>query len=314
MDFVAIDFEKANDDSASGCQIGLARVRNGVIVETFESILRPHEAHQRLGAWQLGNLSLTPNDLISAPTIAEVLNEIVSFIGQDYLVAHQASTDLNIFKKSLESWGLNMPEFRVICSLNFSRAVIPERPHGLASLCERLGIPLTNHHDAIDDALACANLMIHLIQKDMDSNLDSLHSRFGYSLKQKKLSNEFYNSKLSVGRDIFYSNLNDIHEFFKQSPSELEFDKFPLAGQSVSTIRGFFDLDINKLSEWVEAVGGHLVDFDIDKPSDLVLQGNKPSVNDQEKKLQTLAIVKLGKSAINEEKFAKLIVESLADN
>jgi hypothetical protein len=206
-----------------------------------------------------------------------------------------------------------MPEFLVICSLSFSRSLVAERPHGLAQLCERFGIALSNHHDALDDAMACANLMVRLIRLGTEQDLEKLHRRFSYSLEKKNHSSSFFSAKLKLDRDLFYSNLNDIHEFFKQDPSELEFSRFPLAGQSVSTIRGFYDLDLNKLSAWVEAVGGTLVDFDIDNPSNLVLQGNKPALSDVEKRMQTLALVKLGRIAINEEKFAKLIIESLAE-
>ena len=313
MDFVAMDFEKANDESASGCQVGLARVRNGSIVDTFESVIRPPDDHLRLGGWQQANLGLTIEDLKSAPTMAELLSEVESFIGQDVLVAHQASTDVSIFRRSTEAWGVALPKFQVICSLNFSRALISERPHGLATLCERFGIPLPNHHSAIDDAVACANLMLELLELSEQKDFKSLHEKFGYSFERSSKANYFTNSKLQEDRDAFYSNLSEIHEFFRQDPTELEFVRFPLAGQTISTIRGFFDLDFNELSSWVEAIGGVLVDFDFENPSDFILQGNRPGTTEVEKRFQTLAIVKFGKSAMNEAKFAQLLVECLSE-
>ena len=75
----------------------------------------------------------------------------------------------------------------------------------------------------------------------------------------------------------------------------------------------FFDLDFNELSSWVEAIGGVLVDFDFENPSDFILQGNRPGTTEVEKRLQTLAIVKFRKSAMNEAKFAQRLVECLSE-
>ena len=314
MDFVAIDFEKANDESASGCQIGLARVRNGAIVETFESIIRPPDNHLWLGGWQLANLNITIEDIEAAPTMPELIDNIYSFIGQDYLVTHQASTDVSIFRRSLEAWGLEFPDLDVICSLNFSKSIIAERPHGLAALCERFGISLPRHHSAIDDAVACANLMIYLVSQIDQIDFKTLHQEYGYSPNKRSHKNHFGTSKLQEDRDAFYANLSQINEFFKQNPNELEFERFPLNGQTVSTIRGFFDLSFDELSSWVEAIGGTLVDFNLENPSDLILQGNRPATAENEKKIQTMAIVRFGKIAINDAKFAQLVVECLASD
>jgi DNA polymerase-3 subunit epsilon len=44
LDFTAIDFETANSSSASACAVGLARVRDGRVVETAGWLIKPRPA------------------------------------------------------------------------------------------------------------------------------------------------------------------------------------------------------------------------------------------------------------------------------
>ena len=41
MDFVALDVETANFDIGSICQIGIAKYRQGKLIDTFESLINP---------------------------------------------------------------------------------------------------------------------------------------------------------------------------------------------------------------------------------------------------------------------------------
>lgn len=41
MNFIAIDFETANHLRSSACQVGLAKVENGTVVETRSFYIRP---------------------------------------------------------------------------------------------------------------------------------------------------------------------------------------------------------------------------------------------------------------------------------
>lgn len=45
LDFVAVDFETANTTRASLCSVGAVRVRNGIIVESFSTLVKPAHEH-----------------------------------------------------------------------------------------------------------------------------------------------------------------------------------------------------------------------------------------------------------------------------
>ena len=56
---------------------------------------------------------------------------------------------------------------RRVCTLDLSRQLDPDRQltHGLAELCARYGVPLTDHHDALADATATAAVLPHLLAR-----------------------------------------------------------------------------------------------------------------------------------------------------
>jgi DNA polymerase-3 subunit epsilon len=43
MDFVALDFETANADLSSICQVGIAVFQDGEVVDTFSSLIDPDD-------------------------------------------------------------------------------------------------------------------------------------------------------------------------------------------------------------------------------------------------------------------------------
>lgn len=74
LNFVAIDVETADSSRPESiCQIGLAVVRDGLVVDTFASAVRtPHP----FGWWQRSNLSLTEDEVASARPFDEIIRSI----------------------------------------------------------------------------------------------------------------------------------------------------------------------------------------------------------------------------------------------
>jgi DNA polymerase-3 subunit epsilon len=115
MDFVAIDFETANPKRTSACSIGMARVRGGVIVETFYELIKPVPVD-----FNYINISIhgiTPEMVDSKPTFAELWSEIHSFIGDDVLVAHNVSFEQSVINQTLLQNGHQVPNFDYLCTL-----------------------------------------------------------------------------------------------------------------------------------------------------------------------------------------------------
>ena len=162
MDFAAIDFETANRDRRSACAVGIAVVRDGKVVDTFSSLIRPPN-HNFLKAF-VELHKITPQKVRNAPTIQDIWPEIQSRCGSGLVAAHNAAAcDVGILIACAKEYRLRRLSGNYLCTLQLARAILPGLPnHKLATLTNIFGIPL-DHHNARSDAMACAELAIRLI-------------------------------------------------------------------------------------------------------------------------------------------------------
>ncbi|MBN1253620.1 MAG: 3'-5' exonuclease [Bacteroidales bacterium] len=156
--FTAIDFEKAQGYRWSICQIGLIQVTNGVITDEINLLVKPPDNYY----WPrfIDIHGITPLDTANSPTFDQIWHKVEPFITNKNVVAHNGlSFDFPVLQKTLEYYDLQVPEYSKFDTYRIHKA-------GLAELCKAYKIPL-NHHDALSDAKACAELfLIHLNSKN----------------------------------------------------------------------------------------------------------------------------------------------------
>lgn len=162
-DFVAIDFETANQHRHSICSVGIVVVRNGKIVEKVCRLVRP--APNFYTQWTTEIHGLTAEDTDTAPPFPEVWQEIEPYIGGLPLVAHNKSFDENCLKSVFEYYEMPYPDYPFYCTLVTSRRqfrddMLPS--HSLPFVAQHCGFCLEKHHDALADAEACAHIALHL--------------------------------------------------------------------------------------------------------------------------------------------------------
>lgn len=151
--FTAIDFETAQGSRNSICQIGLVHIRNGNIVHEADILVQPP------GNYYWGSFSdihgITPAKTASAPTFNKVWAEVEPYFKGQHVVAHNGfGFDFQVLDKTLQYYDLQTPSYIKHCTYRLYG-------EALKSLCVRYGIKL-NHHNALSDALACAQLfMLH---------------------------------------------------------------------------------------------------------------------------------------------------------
>ncbi len=157
--YCAIDFETSCNAKASACAVGAARIRGGVVVDTFYSLIKPPEGMEILPFFTTIH-KITNEDVFDAPSFAELWPELKAFLGSDTLVAHNAPFDRGVLTAALEYYGLpdRVPFFE--CSYRHSRRAWPSLPnHKLNTVSRFLGISL-DHHEALSDAVACAQIFV----------------------------------------------------------------------------------------------------------------------------------------------------------
>lgn len=154
--FVAIDFETADNGRDSACAIGLVVVEDLRIVERHYSLLRP--PRRRIQFTHIHGIAW--KDVADAPTFAEHWPEIAKRIrGASFLAAHNAPFDRSVLEACCMAAGITPPRKRFECTVRIARQTWALPSARLSAVCEHLGIELDHHH-ALSDALACAQIVI----------------------------------------------------------------------------------------------------------------------------------------------------------
>lgn len=158
MDFIALDLETADAANSRPCSIGLATVKDNVIVAQKYYLVNPEIPFNPIASRIHG---ITDETVSESPTLPEIWNEIFPAIRDNLIVSHNAAFDLGVIEKAACHYGLKMPNVKYICTMKLAKEKGYESLK-LSQLCDKFDIPLSHHHNALSDAVACANLMIAL--------------------------------------------------------------------------------------------------------------------------------------------------------
>lgn len=165
LSFTAIDFETANPRRASACAVGLVRVRDGLIVDTFDTLVQPPRGHHSFSPYNVAVHGITAADVVGAPTWDVVYGKIARFAGGDALVAHNASFDRSVLAQASGALGITVPRTRWLCTRDTARSTLDLSSYTLPVVAAALGIPAHDHHDALADARQAARVTIGLCRE-----------------------------------------------------------------------------------------------------------------------------------------------------
>lgn len=154
MDFVAIDFETAVGKRNSACAVGIVTVENNQITEEYFTLIQPPDNEYFYQNIRIHGIN--PEDTADSPFFDELYPEIKKRLEGKTVVAHNESFDRSVLRKTMEHYGLDFDELKLAdkweCTLKMHGAA-------LNVCCQRHGIEL-DHHDALSDARACAELYL----------------------------------------------------------------------------------------------------------------------------------------------------------
>ncbi len=159
--FVAIDFETANNHRHSVCSVGIVVVRDGAIVERFEELIRP--APEYYCGWATEIHGIGPADTATARTFPEVWRDVAARIGGLPLVAHHSPFDESCLRAAHEHYGMEYPDYEFRCTCRMAREAFPGLvDYRLPTVAAHIGFDFTNHHNALADAEACAAIAMRI--------------------------------------------------------------------------------------------------------------------------------------------------------
>ena len=162
--FVAIDLETTGLNPAEHEIIEIAWVRfeRGVIVESFSSLVRPKQPIPHRITELTG---ISDDEVASAPSIEEVLPEVLEALSGRTVVAHNASFDRGFLETAASRMGLAVMDVAWVDSLEAARRAWPGlASYSLSHLRHWLGLPLDQEHRALSDAKAAGQVWLLALQ------------------------------------------------------------------------------------------------------------------------------------------------------
>jgi len=156
-DFVALDFETANEAPGSACALAAVCVSGESISKVLDVVLKTPVEDFRFA--ELHGIDRAAST--SGVDFADVWPELEAAIREcgGTVVAHNAKFDRRVFESCARRARVRPPRMRWLCSRNLAESVWGLRPADLATVCAFLNIPL-KHHVALSDATAAARIVI----------------------------------------------------------------------------------------------------------------------------------------------------------
>lgn len=172
-----LDFETANHQPNSACQLGIAIVEPWKIIREKRWMIRPQRLY--FSPRCVAVHGITAKDVLNAPTWDEIWPEVSQWIDGSVIVAHNAGFDANVLMSTCLAHEITIPPIDVLCTRLISKRSWPAlRSHSLASMAEYLSIVFA-HHDALEDAKVSARLLIEAASKSGAEDLEQLEEQLG---------------------------------------------------------------------------------------------------------------------------------------
>lgn len=177
MNFVAIDFETANEKRSSPCALGIVVVKNGKIQCEKYYLIKPKEL--RFEPMNIRIHGIRPCDVENEKEFDVLWNEIKPYLENNLVIAHNAAFDMSVLRKTLDSYNLDYPNFNYCCTMVMSKKFYPYLENAkLNTVNNYLGYEF-RHHDAMADARACANILLNIKEDIKVNSMDHLLKLIG---------------------------------------------------------------------------------------------------------------------------------------
>ena len=172
MKLTGLDFETANWSRGSICAVGCAVLEDGIVMEKREWLVRPHQSLDHVTAFHYNVHGISYYDLRKAPEFPEIWPVLAGMLNTaELVVIHNAPFDLGHLRAALTLYHLPAIRFPYVCSLAVSRKNYPGmRSHSLDAMASIFDHKF-QHHDALEDAIACAAILFNMKFEEKYINL-----------------------------------------------------------------------------------------------------------------------------------------------
>jgi DNA polymerase-3 subunit epsilon len=168
QEFIAIDFETANPKRVSACALGYVKVSNCEIVETKGYLIKPVGGH---APFQSKIHGIKDEHTFDKPEFRRLFPEIKDILNLP-LVAHSLF-DKQVLNALSDHFHLEL-SFEYVDSSSIAREKLPDlKNYKLKTLAKHFRLPAFKHHDATEDAIACAKIFLKLHEHGEEETLQA---------------------------------------------------------------------------------------------------------------------------------------------
>ncbi|BDZ76889.1 PolC-type DNA polymerase III [Claveliimonas bilis] len=232
--YVVFDIETTGFSPVSDkiIEIGAVKVEKGKITDRFSTFVNPRVPIP----FRITQLtSITDAMVIDAPGIEEALPAFLAFVGDAALVAHNASFDVSFIEENCRCQGIQ-PDFTSVDTVAMARILLPTLARfKLNIVAKALNISLENHHRAVDDAGATAEIFVKFVEMLEERGIHTLKAlnEFGANnadaVKKLPSYHAIILARNDIGRTNLYTLISKSHlEYFARHPRipKSEFSKY----------------------------------------------------------------------------------------
>ena len=232
--FIVFDIETTGFSATEDriIEIGAVKITDGAIVDRFSTFVNP-EIPIPFEIQQLTHI--TDDMVLQAPKIEEALPAFLDFVGESALVAHNAGFDVGFIEQNCARLGRSRT-FTSVDTVGLARVLLPTlSKYKLNIVAKALKISLENHHRAVDDAAATAEIYVKFIEMLKERGMMTLKevNAFGDmnpdAIKKMPTYHAIILAKNEVGRVNLYTLVSLSHlKYFARRPRipKSEFNKY----------------------------------------------------------------------------------------
>lgn len=218
FDIETTGFSSKNDKIT---EIGAVKIIDGQIVDKFSQLVNPNiKIPERI----VELTGITDELVADKPTIDEVLPKFIDFIGDNVLVAHNASFDLGFIRENCNLLGLEFNNTS-LDTLGLSRELLPHlKSHKLNILAKNMNVSLENHHRAVDDSEATGRIFLKFVEMLKEkgiTKLEEINTIFegNKNIKSDHTFHIIIFAKNQIGLKCLYKVISESHlKYFHRRP------------------------------------------------------------------------------------------------
>lgn len=242
--FAFLDVETTGLDPNSGdkiCEIAVVKTLDGQIADEFVTLINPG---RNIPERAVSIHGITQTMVNRAPLFRDIANDLLDFLNDTVVVAHNARFDLEFLKVELRNLNISLPEYRIIDTLNIARRYYTFPSNSLGDIARYIGLPLDQQHRALADVTTTKDIFEFFL-KDLE--------RRGIRLKRLKdiLKLQGKSVELKPSNELVLPT--EIEQALREK-SKLEIQYLSAYKEETSTrVIEPFDISVGKTNTYIHA-------------------------------------------------------------